>query len=176
MSMATIARPYAKAIFDFAVEHHSIEHWQNMLAFSAQVSAHKQVTQWLSGVMHSEKTAQIFISLCSDHLDEFSKNFIKIMAQNGRLSLLPEVLKQFMALRAMINSVIDIEVFSAIPLNEDQKKKIIFALEKRLQLKVTLNCKIDSSILAGVIIRHGDRVIDGSVSNRLKRLKNFLLS
>lgn len=81
-----------------------------------------------------------------------------------------------MALRAMINSVIDIEVFSAIPLNENQKKKIIFALEKRLQLKVTLNCKIDESILAGVIIRHGDRVIDGSVSNRLKRLKNFLLS
>lgn len=175
-NLATIARPYAKAAFDFAAEHHSIEHWQNMLTFSAQVATHNQVAQLLSGVMHSEKTAQILMDICADQLDESAKNFIRVMAKNGRLSLLPEVLRQFIALRATMDSVVDLEVFSAIPLNEDQKKKIIVAVEKRLGLKVKLNCKIDKSIIAGLIIRHGDKVIDGSVSHRLKRLKDFLLS
>lgn len=98
------------------------------------------------------------------------------MAENGRLSTLPEVLAQFIQLRDTLESTIEVDVISANELNEQQLAKISAAMEKRLSRKVKLNCKIDKSVIAGVIIRAGDLVIDGSVRGRLERLTDVLQS
>ena len=98
------------------------------------------------------------------------------MAENGRLKVLPDVLEQFVQLRAAQEATVEVEVTSASALNEDQLSKISAAMEKRLSRKVKLNCKIDKSVMAGVIIRAGDMVIDGSVRGRLDRLTDVLQS
>ncbi|AOM41809.1 F0F1 ATP synthase subunit delta [Xenorhabdus hominickii] len=173
---ATVARPYAKAAFDFAVEHQSLEHWQNMLAFVAEVTRNEQVGELLSGSLAPETLAKTFITLCGEQVDVHAQNFIRVMAENGRLLVLPEVFQQFIQLRASLESTIDVEVISASELNEQQQAKISAAIEKRLSRKVKLNCKIDKSVIAGVIIRAGDMVIDGSIRGRLDRLTDVLQS
>ncbi|WP_279025878.1 F0F1 ATP synthase subunit delta [Gibbsiella quercinecans] len=172
----TVARPYAKAAFDFAVEHKSVDRWQEMLAFAAEVTRNEQIAELLSGAIAPETLSKTFVSICGDALDEYGQNFIQVMAENGRLLVLPAVLQEFVELRAAMESTVEVEVLSASALSDEQQAKIAAAMEKRLSRKVKLNCKIDKSVLAGVIIRADDMVIDGSVRGRLERLADVLQS
>lgn len=174
--IATVARPYAKAAFDFAVENQAVAKWQEMLAFTAEVTRNEQVGELLSGSIAPETLAKTFISVCGDEIDEHVQNLIRVMADNGRLTTLPEVLTQFIQLRDSLESTIEVDVISANELSEQQSAKISAAMEKRLSRKVKLNCKIDKSVIAGVIIRVGDLVIDGSIRGRLERLTDVLQS
>ncbi|HHN8582401.1 TPA: F0F1 ATP synthase subunit delta [Providencia rettgeri] len=174
--IATVARPYANAAFDFAVENQAVAKWQEMLAFTAEVTRNEQVGELLSGSIAPETLAKTFISVCGDEIDEHVQNLIRVMADNGRLTTLPEVLTQFIQLRDSLESTIEVDVISANELSEQQSAKISAAMEKRLSRKVKLNCKIDKSVIAGVIIRAGDLVIDGSIRGRLERLTDVLQS
>ncbi|MEQ5203411.1 F0F1 ATP synthase subunit delta [Providencia rettgeri] len=174
--IATVARPYAKAAFDFAVENQAVAKWQEMLAFTAEVTRNEQVGELLSGSIAPETLAKTFISVCGDEIDEHVQNLIRVLADNGRLTTLPEVLTQFIQLRDSLESTIEVDVISANELSEQQSAKISAAMEKRLSRKVKLNCKIDKSVIAGVIIRAGDLVIDGSIRGRLERLTDVLQS
>lgn len=172
----TVARPYAKAAFDFAVKQQNIEHWQQMLTFAASVAQNPQVADMLLGTLAAETLATTFVMLCGDQLDEHGQNLIRVMAENRRLIVLPAVLTQFIQLRASLESTIEVDVISACELNPQQRAKISSAMEKRLSRSVKLICKIDKSVIAGVIIRAGDMVIDSSVRNRLQRLADALQS
>lgn len=172
----TVARPYAKAAFDFAVEHQNVDRWQQMLAFATEVASNEQVAELLSGALAPEALSAQFIAICGDQLDEAGQNLIKVMAENKRLPALPDVLAQFIQLRAAYDATADVEVISSTTLSDEQLTKISAAMEKRLSRKVKLNCKIDKSVMAGVIIRAGDMVIDGSVRGRLERLADDLQS
>lgn len=172
----TVARPYAKAAFDFAVENQSVDSWQNMLAFAAEVTKNDQMAELLSGALAPETLADAFIAICGEQLDTNGQNLIRVMAENGRLKALPDVLEQFAHLRALSEATAEVEVTSASALSDEQLAKITAAMEKRLSRKVKLNCKIDKSVMAGVIIRAGDTVIDGSVRGRLERLADVLQS
>ena len=147
-----------------------------MLAFCAEVTRNENVAEMLSGALAPETLSNLFIELCGDQLDESGQNFIKVMAENGRLLVLPEVLQQFNTLRDALEATVDVEVTSAATLSDEQLNKISAAMEKRLSRKVKLNCKIEKSVMAGVVIRAGDLVIDGSIRSRLERLADVLQS
>ena len=172
----TVARPYAKAAFDFAVEHNSVERWQDMLAFAAEVTKNDQMAELLSGALAPETLSEAFIAICGEQLDENGQNLIKVMAENNRLKVLPDVLEQFIHLRAASEAIAEVEVISANQLSDEQLARIVSAMEKRLSRKVKLNCIIDNSVMAGINIRAGDMVIDGSVRGRLERLADVLQS
>lgn len=174
--MVTIARPYAKAAFDFAVEKGELDQWSQMLTFAAEVARNESVKRFLNGVYSASELTEIFISVCGDQLNEFGQNLIKIMAENKRLSALPEVLTQFMALRYEYEKQIDVDVISAVVLDKMQLDAISSKLEARLKRKVKLNCSVDETLVAGVVIRAGDLVIDNSISGRIRRLNETLQS
>lgn len=174
--LATVARPYAEAVFDFAIENQDVTRWQSLLAFSAEVTRNERINELLYGAVAPKKLADIFISVCGDQLNASGQNLIRVMAENGRLAILPDVLEQFTLLSAAQRKTIEVDVISVSPLKEGQLVKITAAMEQRLSLKVNLNCKIDKSIVAGVVIRAGDMVIDGSVRGRLWRLADILQS
>ena len=174
--LTTIARPYAKAAFDFAVEKDALEQWAQMLAFSAEVAKNEQIAELLSSAMSAEKLAEIFIAVCGEQFDEFGQNLIKVMADNGRLQALPEVAAEFIALKKEHEKKVDVEVISATELSEQQLADITSKLELRLERKVQLNCSVDEALLGGVIIRAGDLVIDNSARGRLNRLSDALQS
>lgn len=115
----TVARPYAKAAFDFAVEHQNVDRWQNMLAFAAEVTKNEQMAELLSGALAPETLAASFIAVCGEQLDANGQNLIKVMAENGRLRVLPDVLEQFEHLRALSEATAEVEVTSATELSDD---------------------------------------------------------
>ncbi|MDC0610927.1 F0F1 ATP synthase subunit delta [Vibrio sp.] len=174
--LTTIARPYAKAAFDFAVEKGQLAQWGEMLAFSAEVAKNEQIHELLNSSMAAEKLADIFVTVCGDQFDEFGQNFLRVMAENGRLLALPDVFEQFLVLKTEHEKTVAVTVTSATELSEEQKKEISNKLEQRLSRKVQLNCSIDETLLGGVVIRAGDLVIDDSVRGRLNRMSDALQS
>jgi F-type H+-transporting ATPase subunit delta len=174
--LTTIAHPYAKAAFDFAVEKDALNQWGQMLTFAAEVAKNDDVADLLDGSMTDEKLSELFIAICGEQFDEYGQNLIKVLAENGRLKALPEVCEGYFALKREHEKEIEVEVTSATELSEQQLADISSKLEKRLERKVKLNCSIEETLLGGVIIRAGDLVIDNSARGRLNRLSDALQS
>jgi F-type H+-transporting ATPase subunit delta len=172
--LTTAARPYAIAAFDFALEKSSIDEWQAMLVFAAEVAKNDNMHQILVGADAASKIASMFNSICGDQLDEHGQNFIKILSENHRLAILPEISTMFNALKVEREKQINVDVTSAVTLDDAQLTKLSAALEKRFDRKVHINCSVDPSIVAGLIIKAGDTVIDGSVNSQLNRLNDAL--
>ncbi|MBU2923534.1 F0F1 ATP synthase subunit delta [Colwellia sp. 4_MG-2023] len=174
--LTTIARPYAKAAFDFAVEAKAIDSWATQLAFAAEVAKDKTIEGYLSGGASVEQAQTLFLNVCGEQVNSEGQNFIKVMAENKRLLVLPLVLEHFLALKAEFEQEITVDVTSAVEITAEQKTTLSAALEKRLARKVKLNCNIDVNIVSGLIIKAGDTVIDGSIQGKLSRLSTTLQS
>lgn len=174
--ITTIARPYAKAAFDFAIENNAVDSWAEMLSFAAQVSENETMQPLLSGALASNKLAELFIGVCGEQINEQGQNLLKVMAENGRLEVLPAVSELFVEMKLEWGKEVEAEVVSATELSSAQQQEISVSLEKRLARKVKLNCSIDASLVAGFIITAGDLVIDGSVRGKISRLSDTLQS
>ncbi|MEQ5810029.1 MULTISPECIES: F0F1 ATP synthase subunit delta [Alteromonas] len=172
--LTTVARPYAKAAFDFAVEHNAIAKWQDMLVFAGAVANNDDMHQLMTGAVAAEQLAEIFINVCGEQLDEHGQNFIKVLAENKRLVALPAISELFNTLKADYDKEIEVNLTSASPLSDSQAAEISASLEKRLARKVKLNCNVDPALVAGFVVKAGDTVIDGSVKSKLNRLADAL--
>ena len=177
--LTTIARPYAKAAFDFAVEQSTsdksaVEKWNEMLGFLAELVKNEAMQSYLTSSFSAQKLADTVISICGEQLDQYGQNLVRLMAENKRLTAFPQVFKEFQHYVEEYKAIAEVKVTSAQPLSAMQQEKIAAAMEKRLAQKVKLNCNVDSSLIAGVIIRTEDFVIDGSSRGQLARLANEL--
>ncbi len=171
----TIARPYAKAAFEFALEHKQLDVWHNLLKVSSLVVTDSDVRKFLINPnISAEQILDLIFSVLEKQLDQSKKNFLKLLAAYQHLIILPEITELYAAFRAAYEKVIDVHVTSAFELTDKQKDDISEALKKRLQHRVKLHCAVDKNIFGGAIIRAGDLVIDGSGRNKLKRLAEYL--
>jgi F-type H+-transporting ATPase subunit delta len=168
---ATIARPYAKAAFQSARQHNALDRWSEVLATASSVVQDERVAPLLlSPRVTSEQLSGLIADIGGNAVDDQSRNFIATLANNRRLALLPEIASMFEALRAEAENTADVQVVSAVQLNDAQKQRLAAALKKRLQREVRLHCEVDESLLGGAVVRAGDFVIDGSLKARLDRL------
>ncbi|MFC3913052.1 F0F1 ATP synthase subunit delta [Pseudaeromonas sharmana] len=174
--VTTIARPYAKAAFDFAVEHKALDKWLGMLLFAAEVAKNDTMQSLFQGSLAARELGDLFVRICGDELDEKGQNLMRVMAENGRLSVLPAVLAEFVALKSELDKQLDAEVTSASPLSDADMAKIQASLEKRYGRTVKLNCTVDPALMAGLVIKAGDEIIDASVRSKLNRLAEALQS
>jgi len=172
--MTTVARPYANAAFNYAVENQAVDQWLETLTFAAEVAKNKVVDDLLRGGTSVTASTDLFINICGDQLNENSQNFIKVLAENKRLIALPEILVMFLELKAEYEKEIEVEVTSATDLSQQQQQEISDSLEKRLARKVKLNCSVDADLIAGFVVQAGDLVIDGSFKSKLNRLADTL--
>lgn len=171
----TVARPYAQAVFELARERDAYAGWSDLLAVAAQVASEPAFSRLLGDpAMERRQLADILIELCGDQADESGRNFIRLLADNDRLAYLPEISMKFEQLRAEAEKIVDVEVTSAVALDEPQQQKIAAAMRERLGSNVRLHCEIDESLLGGAVVRAGDLVIDGSLRGRLDRLAGAL--
>ncbi|MGB0834492.1 MAG: F0F1 ATP synthase subunit delta [Psychrobium sp.] len=172
----TIARPYAKAAFDFAVESNNVDSWLEMITFMGQVASDDAVVSMLKATTAANEAADLMIKIGGEQLNENGHNLLKVMAQNERLLVLPEVSVLFAEFYDEYNKQVDADITSAAELNDAQQAELAASLEKRLGRKVKLNVSIDKSLVAGVIVRVEDLLIDGSIRGKLERLGNQLQS
>lgn len=172
---ATIARPYAKAAFESARAHDAFDRWSAVLAAGAALAADERVERLLT---HPRVRPVDLIDLIAEAsggaLDQHVRNFLVTLADNRRLGLLPEIASLFEEYRADIENVADVQLVSAIGLDESQRQRFADALRKRLKREVRLHCEVDPSLIGGAIVRSGDFVIDGSLKAGLDRLANAM--
>lgn len=173
--LATLARPYANAIFDIARQDRLLDRWSRSLGFLASASADENVRGLLeSPSATDEQKAHTLAELCGDELGDKERGLIAVLARNGRLALFAEIHAQFEALRAEEERVLEVEVVAAYELLEDQRQELIDALGRRFEREIQLSSRVDTSLLGGAVIRAGDTVIDGSVRGKLDKLSETL--
>lgn len=173
-NLLTVARPYARAAFEFATERGSILKWFEMLSFATLVAENPTIKSFIKSKKSPQKITDLFINVCGDALNYEGKNLIKLLAENNHLIVLPQVFEMFKKLEAEYKKEVDVSVISAFELTEKQKTALSKSLEKRLDRKVNFNYGIDKKVITGMIITAGDLVIDSTVKNQLSRLSDSL--
>lgn len=173
--LTTIARPYAKAIFELAQGQDAYDRWSNQLQFLAAVAEDEAMAGRLDNPqLTRESLAELICAIGEGQLDEDGRNLVRLLADNRRLRLLPAIAPLYEELRDDAQGTVGAHVTAAHPVSEAQQKAIADALKKRLGRDVELECDVDEALIGGAVIRAGDLVIDGSVTGRLRQLASTL--
>lgn len=171
----TAARPYAQAVFELAQSQKDLQRWSDMLVLATGVAGDDALQKLIGHPrVHKAQLADVMLAACGDGLNGAGQNFIRLLVENSRLSLLPEIVALYETSRAEAEGVIKVQVTSAWPLSSEEERKIAAALKTRLQREIKLTATVDKSLLGGAVIRAGDRVIDGSVRGQLGKLAHAL--
>ena len=177
MELTTCARPYAKAAFNLAKDLDQLDGWSQMLTLCASVSRREAVGRMLKDpALSVDMKADAFIKLCEDSLSAEVENYIRILTNKKRISLLPHIDALFEQMKARHQGYQDVVVTSAFPLTEEQQEKIAEKVSRRLGRSVRMHTQVDSHLIGGVVVKAGDLVIDGSVRSRLSKLADAMTS
>ena len=173
---ASVARPYAKAVFELARDAKAFDAWSAVLETLASVAKDSQFQTLVGDPNVSEQQlVDLLLDLAGKKTPEGVENFIRLLAKNNRIEALEEVSNQFEIMVAKANELVNAQVITAKALNAEQKKSLAEALEKKLGLKVTIEESVDTELLGGAIIKAGDLVIDGSAKGRIEKLTTALM-
>jgi len=169
--MTPVARPYARAAFELAQAKDALQNWDEQLELLAAIAGDAQVRAIL-GDPRVDRTAKagLLLDIAEGHLSDEVRNFVQLLAQNGRLPALAAVRTAFAALKAATERRVLARVVSHRKVTQTQEKQLLDALSARFGCEVELECSVDESLLGGVVVRAGDLVIDGSVRGQLNRL------
>lgn len=172
----TVARPYARAAFEYAQAHNAVNAWSDSLGLLAAVVKDPAMQTLLDNPRLSRaQRAELLVKVCGDKLDQAGKNLVNLLAENGRLKALPEIAEQYEVYRAELEGTVEATLVSAQAASDEQIRKIAKALETRLGKKVNLQSEVDESLIGGAVIKAGDLVIDGSLKSRLEKLSTAIL-
>jgi F-type H+-transporting ATPase subunit delta len=172
---STVARPYAEAVFKLADASGALGKWSEMLAALAQVAQDERMRAAIADPKRSEEqVAGLFISILSGKLTGDAENFVRVLAENRRLELLPDMHAQFEALKNEREGVVEAELQSAFELSDAQVSELVQRLEQKTGRKVRARVSIDRELIGGVRVVLGDKVIDGSARAQLGALESAL--
>ena len=169
----TLARPYAKACYEFAVEKHQLDAWHKMLLAMTEVMSNEQMQSVLAlPEVESSVIEAIVLGVLNSALDDSAKNFLKLLISNKRLLILPEILCLFEKIKAEAESTINVSVTTAVQVTSDAQAKLIKQISDQLSKKVSAEFHTDPTLIAGAVVRLGEmNVIDGSLKTQLLRMK-----
>jgi F-type H+-transporting ATPase subunit delta len=172
---ATIARPYAKAAFMSARDAKVLPAWSEALRKSSGLVADQGIASLLSNPkMSIDQLVAMFAGLGGTAIDAQWQNFVRLLAKNKRLDLMPDIAAQYEDLRARYENELDVQVTSAAAMSDAQQAKLAAALKTRFKRDIRMSTSIDPALLGGAVIRAGDLVIDGSINGRLQRMASEL--
>jgi len=171
----TIARPYAKAAFAEALKTQRLALWSEGLSLASAVSADERVRP-LFGNPHVSpaQLVELISGIGGAAIDAEMGRFLAVLAENGRLPLLPEIAQLYEKMRAEQERVLDVTLKSAVDLSADQRERFTAALRKRFDREIRLHTQIEPSLLGGAVLQADDLVIDGSVQGGLTQLASQL--
>ena len=173
--LATIARPYAEALFKAAAS--SLAVTATWLDELAAIAFNAQLQQFANNPgVTSAQTFDVITGVAKTALPESAKNFLRVVIDNGRLGVLPEIAQQFRALKNSQSGSSDATVFSAFALDASALAELATTLEKRFGRKLNLTVELEPALIGGVRVVAGDEVLDTSVKARLEQMKVALMA
>jgi F-type H+-transporting ATPase subunit delta len=174
--LATIARPYAEALFRVA-KSGNLAAWSDLVSEMAAVAAVPEVKTFASNPKLSDtQIVDTFLSLLKSNVNPEARNFVQMLVENGRLTLLPEIGTQFQVLKNSAEGSADAEIISAFELTAAQVQELISTLEQKFGRKLIPTVKVDSALIGGVRITVGDEVLDTSVRAKLQKMYTALVA
>jgi len=174
---ATIARPYAEAVFDLADKAGASAKWLGMLASMAHVAGNPEMQACISNPNVGEKALyDLVIALCNEDFPAEARNFVRVLIANGRLALLPAIHAQFAELKNEREGVLEAEIRTAFPLDNAQINGLVADISRRFKRRVQPRVTVDRELIGGVHITVGDEVVDGSVRGKLADMATALKS
>jgi len=165
--IATIARPYAEAVFKVADGEGRLAAWADVLDRLAAVAANPAIGQVLGDPNVTPDQLYGVIAGGAGDLPAEAQNLVRVLIGNGRVGVLPEVRDLFVELKHEREGVVDAEIATAFPLEDAQLATLVGDLEARFKRKVKPNVAVDQGLIGGVKVVVGDEVIDGSVRGKL---------
>lgn len=175
VELATLARPYANAVFDMAREGGQLDRWARQLALLSGLTGAPRVQALVdSPALPDEAKAHQLAKLAGGDLDDAGRGLVRALSLHKRLPLLPEIKRQFDALKAEAEQTMAVEITAATPLTEAHLERFAQAITQRFERRVEITSKVDAALLGGAVIRAGDTVFDGSVRGKLDKLAETL--
>ena len=169
--LSTLARPYAEAVFRLAQGEKDLAGWSSRLQSLALIVSDAQVARLIADpAVAADRVAGLIVEVAGSDLGERGSNFVKVLAENDRLSLLPEIASQFETLKADAEGTLEATITSAQELSQAQLDELVAGLKARFNRAVNVQVAVDPELIGGAVIAIGDQVIDGSVKGRLQRL------
>jgi F-type H+-transporting ATPase subunit delta len=169
--LSTLARPYAEAVFRMAQGENDLAGWSSRIATLAAIVADPQVARLIADpAVAAARVAGLVIEVAGGGLGERGANFVKVLAENDRLSVLPEIGTQFEALKANAEGTLEATITSAQELTQAQLADLVAGLKAKFSRAVNVQVAVDPELIGGAVIAIGDQVIDGSVKGRLQRM------
>jgi len=164
----TVARPYAEAVFKLASEGNALAAWSDALANLDGVVADTRVQACITDPnVSAQQLEGLVLGVVGDKLTGEARNFVQVLVHNNRLDLMPLIRSHFEALKREQEGVLEAKIISALPMNDAQVKQLVAQLETKYQRKVTAQVETDASLIGGVKIVVGDKVIDATVRGKL---------
>jgi F-type H+-transporting ATPase subunit delta len=173
--LATIARPYAQAVFGLAKDSGQLAQWSEMLHFMTEVLGDDRVQLALANPKFTKDDIEHFLlGICGERLEGVARNLLVILVRNDRLPVLPLVLELYEQLREQYENIVDASVDSAFPLSDQQLASLVASLERHTGRKVQATVAIAPELIGGVTVRIGDDVWDASVRGQLNSMATAL--
>lgn len=174
-SLATLARPYAKAAFELARDEQALARWDEMLKLASEMATEGSMAALLeSPHISNEEVVKIITDTAGEAFDGRFRDFLSVLGSNGRLPLLPQISSLFGQFREEAEQRMSVKVISAVPLDEDQSGCLKEALSRRMECEIELENEIDKDVIGGAVVYAGDQVIDGSLRGKLEKLSASL--
>ncbi|MBS0352113.1 MAG: F0F1 ATP synthase subunit delta [Proteobacteria bacterium] len=179
----TIARPYAKAVFEQALADKSLDQWGQALKILAEIAKDQQVAVLLTNpLIESSKLLKLFGDLTEKLLPDLTSdrrkqlvNFLTVLINEKRLAVLPDILRRYERLLTAQQELKSVTVTSAYSLSEPRRSSMIASLKKYFKSEVTVDFEEDPTLIGGAIIRSGNWVMDGSIKGKLQNLRDGLM-
>ncbi|MBH5330082.1 F0F1 ATP synthase subunit delta [Eikenella sp. S3360] len=172
--LATIARPYAKALFELAAEKGHVEAWLEKLTELSWAVSQPKLATFIedAGVASSVKADTLIGLLESIHTPQYTefKNFLYVLAEGGRLMVLPDICAQYQEFLLSRDHIQKAVVYSAFPMSEGQFAKVVSDCQQKFGCKLEATLEIVPELIGGIKIEVGDKVLDLSVQGKLKNL------
>ncbi len=169
--LTKLARPYAKAAFDLARDDSALAQWAQMLEAASTMVANSKVADLISNPNVSQsRVAKMLVVTGGDNFSPKFVNFLRLLAENKRLLLLPEIAAMYKRLRQAEEKQLEVQVVSAVELSADQQERMKKALAQRFEREIELQATVDPDLIGGAVIHAGDTVIDGSLRGELNKL------
>ncbi len=172
---ATIARPYAEAVFAQARESDKLDLWSDMLGFLVQVVEDPRIAALVANPEIDAATLSgLMLDITGDRLSVEGQNLVKVLVENRRLNVLPEIAELYDVLKNESLGTLEVQIQAPYPIDPAQQEQLAKALQKRLQREIKIISEQDPSLIGGIRVRAGDLVIDGSVKGQLHQLATDL--
>jgi len=169
--LATIARPYAEAVFRLAKEGNALAAWSEKLAFIAAIYQDPQMQAAIGNPrVTANDVERLLLSICGERIDDAARNLIQLLVRNRRLPVLQQIREQFEKLKLEDEGKLDAKISSAYPLDDVQRNHVVNLLSSRFKREINATVTVDPELIGGIKVEVGDKVWDTSVRGKLQTM------